>query len=173
MKTSFLAGLLLALSVIPAFAGAAEPFLATNAMIDAELRNREIAASLAPIKSREDLQRYMAATLADLNPMSRLSPAGKQRFLDSLVFNDEGALAGFRYGDLEAELSVSEIYRIMSLFGAQHTVGLMAKARVVSKEDRQIRSAPGMSLMADHAGYACVSRANCYQSPGFICMSGC
>jgi len=174
MRTTFLAGLLSMLAAgFSPITHAVEPHRPSDAAIDAELKNREIARMLAPVKSRDDLRRYMAMTPARSNPLSKLSNGGRQRFLESLVFNDEGALAGFRYGDLEAELSVSEIYRILALFGAQHTAGLMTKAKVVSKEDRAIRASPSLALMADHQRYACISRANCYQSPQYICMSGC
>ena len=174
MRATFVAGFLSILTVgLSSVAYSSEPHRLSYAAIDAELRQREIAAQLAPIKSRDDLQRYQTTTPASANPLSKLSPAGRQRFLDSLVFNDRGELAGFRYGDLEAELSVSEIYRILSLFGAQHTTSLMTKAKVVNKADLAIRAAPSLAAKGDYDGYSCVSRANCYQTPQYICMSGC
>ncbi|GLQ89131.1 hypothetical protein [Dyella flagellata] len=101
----------------------------------------EIAARLAPIKSIKDLTAYMARTSAADSLLNLLSPAAKNRFLSSLQFNEKG-ITSFSYADLEAELTPSQIYELLSLFGIQRTVPLMKGARVVDDTDRMIMANP-------------------------------
>lgn len=129
--------------------------------------HRDLLLSLAPIKSKGDLAKYLQKILKSGSDLDLLSPGAKGRFIDSLVFNEKG-LAGFRYDDLEAELSASEIYGIMSLFGAQHTVPLMDKARAPNKTDQAVMMffSGEDSISKDYEGYECVSRANCARRGG-------
>lgn len=46
-----------------------------------------------------------------------------------MVFSDKG-LASFSYAELEAELTPTQIYEIMSLFGLQRLVPMMSGARI-------------------------------------------
>ena len=103
--------------------------------------------------------------------MNKLSDAGRQRFLDSLVFTENG-LGGFNYADLETELSAKEIYRILSLFGVQRTTTLIKGAKILDKTDKAIMDAPD-SLMLDHQNYECSKRATCSMSAHDICTSNC
>lgn len=149
------------------------------------MQSNEIAARLAPIKSTEDLNAYIARTPAANSPLSYLSPAAKSRFLSGLQFNEKG-VASFSYADLEAELTPSQIYEILSLFGVQRTVPLMKGARVVNETDRLIMGArnaplgqcngasmPGLTPGCDHEGYRCVGHGSCAQSMSMICTSNC
>jgi hypothetical protein len=134
--------------------------------------------SAAIINSSDDLNEYLET--ADRSPVDRLSPAARQRFLDSLVFGDDG-LGSYSYADLEAELSVSEIHDILSLFGVERTTSMITGARVVSDRDRELRSrmAPGGDLYSitpeDHTNCKCTGTGGyvCASEPSHICLGGC
>lgn len=131
---------------------------------------------LAPIKSRDDLAQYLATTPKAQSPLELLSPGAKQRLLASLFFNENG-LVSYDYTDLVNELSASQIYRVLGLFGVQRTTGLLKDIRVSSEADRLIvplkifHTDPGME--GDHGGYRCVGAHNCIEHRGMICMMGC
>ncbi|WP_217428529.1 hypothetical protein [Rugamonas rivuli] len=92
---------------------------------------------LAPIKSKQDLDRYLAVTPAYQSAFSPLTPAGRRAFIDSLTFNQSG-LTGFSYRDLQAELTPTQIDKLLALFGARNTIALMKPTRVVSMKDRHL-----------------------------------
>lgn len=99
-----------------------------------EMLNEDIALSLAPIRSQAELQSYLRTTPKSTSPLERLSPAAKKRFLASLSFNENG-ITGFSYDDLESELTASQIYQVLSLFGAQHITSQLGGARVEAAID--------------------------------------
>ncbi len=92
---------------------------------------RELDRALAPIKSYSELQSYLQTFPMSASPLNKLSPAARKRFLDSLQFNEKG-LTTFRSADLESELSVSEIYAVLSLFGEQSIAGRLFRGARVS-----------------------------------------
>lgn len=144
-------------------------------VLKAELE-RELAFLLAPIKTKEDLDRYVAELRQNpdaKSPLNLLSPAALDRFLNSLVFTESG-LGGYYYGDLQAQLSASQIYRVLSLFGAQHTTSLIRGARIESRADQLIMGQDESNLLpADHDNYECVSRGTCGPRTNYICTSNC
>ncbi|HXO72755.1 MAG TPA: hypothetical protein VN838_27670, partial [Bradyrhizobium sp.] len=97
---------------------------------------REIDEARAPIKSAADLQQYLANEQAS-SPLNKLTPQGKAKFLASLRFGDK-ALGGYNYQALENELTASEIYDVLSLFGAQATTHLLTGATVETQTDALI-----------------------------------
>lgn len=135
---------------------------------------RRIQHLLAPIKSWEDLQDYLAVTRLDASPLDKLSPAAKQRFLGSLVFSEHG-LASFEYVDLENELSPTDIYKVLSLFGVQSDTATLRNVRMSSESDGLIMNymGPPNSPYSDHLDYRCASRGTCTRSSGDICTSNC
>jgi len=106
-----------------------------------ELNAAQIARNLklenAQIKSPSDLRRHR--TLASINnsPLKALSQQGKHRFLESAEFNERG-LSTYRYDILEKELTPTEIYRILQLFGMEESTHMFSNARVETEQDRQI-----------------------------------
>lgn len=146
-----------------------------------EARRAKIEATLAPIKSQMELQAYLATSKLGLSPLDALSLAAKQRFLASLRFNENG-LTTFEYVDLENELTPTQIYRILSLFGAQRDTSLMKSARIQTDTDRLIMSpnvigSPNGIVYyppsEDHMDYECQGQHTCHRSAGDICMTGC
>lgn len=139
---------------------------------------RELAFLLAPIKSKADLDRYLEELRQNpeaRSPLNMLSPAARDRFLKSLVFTERG-LGGYYYADLEAQLTASQIYRVLSLFGAQHTTSLLQGARIENRADEIIMEntlAPEQPVGGDYQNYECVSRATCGPKQFYICMSSC
>ncbi|WP_130617441.1 hypothetical protein [Dyella amyloliquefaciens] len=125
----------------------------------------------APIKSSSDLQSYLTLMPKALSPIEKLSPGAKRRFLASLVFNENG-LVGYDYSDITAELPASDVYRLMSLFGAQRTVHLIDGLRVEGESDKVVEETSDMP-MADHKDFRCVGGHNCAHYTSMICMSGC
>lgn len=121
-----------------------------------------------PIHSAADLDAYLRTTSS--SPLDRLSSAARQRFLDSLVFSENG-LGSYQYTELEA-LAATEAHEILSLFGAERTISLITRARITTESDKAVMQlAP--ALLPDHEGYWCSARATCTKLAGNICMSGC
>ncbi|HKI85293.1 MAG TPA: hypothetical protein VKA53_00975 [Thermoanaerobaculia bacterium] len=150
------------------------------AAVQQRLMQRQLDFMMAPIKSRDALMRYMQNH--PNSPLSALSAGARQRFVDSLVFTPRG-LGGYYYADLEAELSASQIYRILSLFGAQASTPLLQNARVDNATDALILSMPsGITSTSgdftsigdgDYKDYRCIARATCETDDTYICMHSC
>jgi hypothetical protein len=138
-----------------------------------EERNR-IAQQNAPINSDLRLQEHLH-TLSSDSPLRALSTPARQRFVASIRFNSAG-ITTFSYRDIVNELTYSEAYRLLALFGAERTLGKLPDLRRVQPEDERIR---GLSRQFngggedDHPGYLCSGRATCSRSAQEICMTGC
>lgn len=140
--------------------------------VDAEqARLRAIDFEMAPIKSDADLATYLR-TAGEESPLMALSPGARERFLATLTFNENG-LVGYKYEELARELTASQAYRILALFGAQRTAHLLG-ARVESPADTAVVRMPIVQgLRADYKEYKCVSPHNCYGQRFYICLTGC
>ncbi|MFC4700517.1 hypothetical protein ACFO4O_10130 [Glaciecola siphonariae] len=148
-----------------------------------ELRNQQVAFELATVKTMADFQ---TIEIADSSPLNLLSEDAKARFANSLVFNQRG-LAGFYYADLEAELTPTQIYTVLRLFGKQHATHLFSNARIETTLDVMLLDRPisledtsefvagtnNMPVFGDHKGYYCAGRATCTERQGSICMGSC
>lgn len=196
MKTTLFAGLIAVAFALPLTVHSAGPRVdASNGqqgaskssgasaayLAEKELLRRELSYELAPIRSRQDLSAYLRS-IQSRSPLARMSPAGQRRFLESLTFNERG-LTGYGSDDLLAELSASEIYRVLSLFGAQHAAPFMDRARVSNDVDRAIAplgfgdmcdSEGGDTCGGDKQNAKCVGAGTCQMHVvGFICTSNC
>ena len=141
-----------------------------------ELAERELALHVAKAKSNEDLKNYLATTRADASEFKVLSSGAQKRFLQSLRFSEKG-LSSFDYRDLQAELSPTQIYQLLSLFGVQRSTASIPGLRVTSPADEMIVALggggwpPGDSdLPVDYPDKWCESRATCRFSTGAICI---
>lgn len=181
----------LALAAFTFAAFAAEPQkngndLAKNDLFQLErVQHEDIALALAPIRSQVDLDAYLRNTPDKKSPFRHLSPSARKRFLASVSFNENG-ITGFSYDDIENELTASQIYRVLSLFGAQHMTSRIQGARVETELDEALMEAPEYSPMygtgedticpvqpCDYSGYKCVARATCETHSRYICMRTC
>lgn len=129
-----------------------------------------IARQLAPLKSASDVSQYLQTTPSRLSPFSDFSDSDREKFVQSLQFNEKG-LTQFDYTVLE-QLSSAQVYKILSLFGMQSSTGLI-KARSNTTTDRDV-SAPSTMRMADFLlDYRCSDRATCSSSMRNACTSNC
>lgn len=159
---------------------------AVDALIKRDLAREALSNRLPPISSREGLAAFMRVAEPG-HPLHRLSGPAKSHFLKSLTFNENG-LTGYRSDDLLAELSASEIYRVLSLLGAQHSAPFMGKARVVDDLDRvtvqsfgfggdmcdQHGPTGGSTCSDDIEDAKCVSPGTCQlHHVGYVCRSTC
>src|SRR3546814_7421578 len=105
---------------------AAEPTRGGMDRTEAELRT-VLSYELADVKSRDDLAMHLRRAGRD-SPLNALSLAARERFLDSLAFNEKG-LTGYRYDDLQRELTVTQASRILRLFGAGESAPFLRAMR--------------------------------------------
>lgn len=135
---------------------------------DAELR-KVLSYELADVKSRRDLAIHLQRA-GGKSPLNALSPAARERFLDSLVFNERG-LAEYRHDDLARELSVTQAFRILRLFGAAESAPFLRAMRPRDVVDAGIQS---FMRVEDHEGGKCVAPGTCEMLyPHYICTSNC
>lgn len=161
----FIATVLLGLTLQ---AGAAEPAHAGLQRAEAELR-RVLSYELADVKSRQDLAAHLRLAAA-ASPLNALSPGARERFLDSLVFNDRG-LVEYRFDDMKRELSVTQAYRILRLFGAADSAPFLRTMQPRDEVDAGIQS---FMHVEDHEGGKCISPGTCEMfHPHYICTSNC
>lgn len=135
--------------------------------------SNNLAYLVAPIKSESDLQKHLFNLKDGSSPLNHLSPSGLEKFKESLTFNESG-LTSYRYDVLEWELSVSQAYHVLALFGQQHNIALLENLQIDSKFDLEIMEyIKASNKCNDYKGYACVSHATCQTAGGKICMHNC
>lgn len=133
-------------------------------------RQNRINFLLAPIKSKKDLAWYLSSHAHTKTPLDDLSAPAKTRFIEALVFTDSG-LGSFDYKDLENELTPTQIYQVLSLFGAQGATAELSHAEVRSETDRLLISqVPTVQCYKDHE---CVEPHTCSFSNFDCCTSNC
>jgi hypothetical protein len=123
------------------------------------------------ITSAQELSSYLQRNTK--SPLDRLSAPARERFLDSLVFSENG-LGSYHYADLEAELSVSEVHAVLSLFGVEHTTSMLTGAKIETPADSQLappRPPPGGTT--DYKDFRCKSIGTCTSSLFDICTTNC
>lgn len=140
--------------------------------------SREIALAVAPIKSARDLSAFVSSNKApESNPLLTLTPRGRKRFFESLRFSPEG-LSSFNYAVLESELTASEAYKVLALFGMQHITPRLRNLKTQSETDRLILRAFGSDsdsevIEGDFKEYYCHGHGTCRRSADAICTSRC
>jgi hypothetical protein len=97
----------------------------------------ELDRATAQIRSRAQLDDYLAGNHASGNPLAALSPAARERFVASLQFGPKGVASAVT-ADLEDELGAAQAYRVLALFGLQTALVGMPGLRVESDEDRAV-----------------------------------
>lgn len=135
--------------------------------------------SVARIMSAADLKEYLSHE-PKASPLRSLSKNGRNAFIESLSFNSSG-LTGYNYAPLDAELTVSEAYRVLALFGDQHNTLHLKSARVESDLDAAVldylkaSAAPNDMKCSgrDYPDYRCESHATCALKTRYLCKSNC
>lgn len=95
---------------------------------------------MSPIRNHNDLDNYLASHEVNKTPLGMLSVGARERFLKELVFGPKGGLAGFYTGDLESELTISQIYELLALFGEQQYTFSMQDAKVLTSRDQALKA---------------------------------
>lgn len=103
----------------------AAPFLSQAAT------QQEIDLALAPVKTNADLQ----LLLNSASPLDALEQHVFQ-FVSSVKFSKKGQQIRFDKKLLETNLSATEIYKILALFGQQSSIGQYQGAAIVTDTDR-------------------------------------
>lgn len=93
----------------------------------------------APIHSEVQLQDYLRE-LPATSPLSDLSDEGRSRFVSSLRFNEAG-LVSYSYADVQEELTATQAYRLLALFGAQRTLGSLPDISIRTAADGRVMRA--------------------------------
>lgn len=122
--------------------------------------------ALAPIRSTSELASYLQAHKT--SPFDALSERSRKLFMESLVFTDQG-LGSYRYRELEAELSPRQAFELLSLFGAQKTMGYLQFSNGSAKEHAAVAKLAPIFL-DDHKGYRCIPPATCVLASDHICI---
>lgn len=127
------------------FDEAASTNRAADKVAKANAKKSGLATRIAPITSAATLRQYNKMTAADSNPLQALSADARQRFVDSITFNEKG-ITGYRYVELESELTPTQISKILSLFGVQRNTSIFKKAPVKTVKDRLLISGAATPL---------------------------
>lgn len=130
---------------------------------------------LAPIHSRATLKNYLANTNLAVSPLRYFDSYSRQMFISSLTFNDNG-LTGFSFSDF-SQMSPTQIYEILQLFGAQYLTSVFAKGPVSTATDDLILQAATVNPLVRASGlhyYHCDGHHNCvYSGADEYCMPSC
>lgn len=151
---------------------------------------QDLANLAAPIRSERSMQRHLNGGLEE-SPLRYLSKPALGRFISSLQFNENG-LTTYRYADLEAELTPSQIYQVLALFGQQHNTPMLRGAKIRTELDTEIMRGPIPGIQAaiggdqcdiyspiqsptcgDKQNYRCIERGTCAENSMTICTKNC
>lgn len=141
----------------------------SDALFERELIERDLAYQTAPIKSQAQLKTYLQS--GGWTPLSALSNGAQQRFLLSLVFTERG-LASFDTYDLRTELTATQVYKILALFGAQHTTKSIPGLQIRDATDAAIvdQGRGRIYPSTDYYNYKCSPPATCAYNMQTICI---
>lgn len=139
MIRSIAAGAAFALAA-GAFAASAAPAAAPPTAGEAIRLEMRIEARTAPIQDRAQFEAYVAANPSPrANPFRLLSADAQRRFVASLDFDAiRRGTAVPQAADIEAELTLSQAWRLLALVGQQWEVVMMPDIRVETDDDRLV-----------------------------------
>jgi len=115
------------------------------AAIERQQNIEAITRQLAPIDTREDLVRYLNNN-DPRNPLMKLSAAARQRLLDTVTVNDEGQISSYWIDDIRSELSPSEAYRVLALFGHPQNASKLNNGRIDTETAKKSLSLKAASI---------------------------
>jgi hypothetical protein len=168
LKKTLLSAVSTILVVISSQAGAAGPLLA-NPVLDEIALRRLVASETADIRSLTDLGEHLRSA-GGRSPLAALPPGARMQFINSLEFNANG-LTEYRYDVLRDNLTASQSYRILKLFGAEGSGSFLRTSRVETQLDAAIAR---LRMADDYDGARCISPGTCEKNwPNHICTSNC
>lgn len=163
---------------------------------DTRAINIELMMLIAPIKSSADLDTFLATNHS--TPLDALPTNARQEFLSSLQFSNS-ALGSFDYNVLENNLTPTQTYKVLALFGYQYLAPSFKNKKVNTSLDRAILSLANSSDGTkskgvedfgvfgkrvqmggfigqedkDYRGYYCKSPGTCSPRKSDICTHNC
>lgn len=153
-------------------AQAARDANASEAMLVHQIAvEREVAAALAPVKTRAQLDTYLREHRGASSPFHALSHAGLQRFSRSVVFSDRG-VSSYDYTALQRELTALQVFGILRVFGVEHSVSSIPGLKVRSVADRLVLQTLRIRHDGHHDMY-CVAHGSCAPRLGWVCTTNC
>lgn len=163
--------------MLPAIGMAGEKSALTvkDALSEQMLIQEEINSDTALIKSKSDLARYNAALAA--SPLGKAPAFARNKFLNSLIFTENG-LASYSYTSLRDFLSLTEIYQVLALFGAQQSTGIIPGIKPRTSQERLIQTIAAGGGGGDKTDRICSDNGlgdgyKCSYSFGDVCRSTC
>jgi hypothetical protein len=105
-----------------------------------DTRSPRLDRAAAFIRSRTELEAWLAVRpVAGADPLVALSPPARARFLASLRFGPQG-LASFQSEGIRSELTATQAWRLLALFGLQSALAAMPGLAVRTPEDAEIEA---------------------------------
>ncbi|MBX9402364.1 hypothetical protein K4L06_13700 [Lysobacter sp. BMK333-48F3] len=145
-----------------------------------------INAATAQVRSKAALIQYVSSN--SNSPLRKLPPLVLQNFVDSVVFTPRG-VGSYSYLGLSSHLSTTEVYQVLALIGAQHTISSIPGLKVASPAEAlivrpmsDVCEDPNSPMCQVNGGkaktdYVCSidwgTEYNCNFSFGDICASNC
>jgi hypothetical protein len=160
--------LAMALVLVVSIAAQAQTPDEPSTLTEAQKQSR-IRLDTAPIKTREDLVRYLANGDPS-NPLNALSAEARARLLQSVVVNQKGEIASFWIDDIRTELTPTDAYKVFSLFGLPELAGKNNNGRVNSTTDANVKSSTS-TLKPALEGYYC-NGGYCTENEQLTCIEG-
>jgi hypothetical protein len=153
-------------TLAPTMAAHADP-----AAPSAASRSPSLDLATAPIRTAAQLQEYVANNQSATNPFASLSPRAREHFLASLHFGPDG-LGSYSALALEEELSLSQAYKLLALFGLQSDIAVIHGLAVYTADDVLLDAwrRDGVEPDAKENHY-CNINGKCAYAAGMICHS--
>lgn len=169
MKTAIKAFvLLLCFASSAAYAAPETDVVATKRILEQEQQAIDVASAV--IRSRHELNQFLTANHA--SPLHAMSSSAREQFFDSLVFTDRG-LGSYSYEPLVSSLSVTEIHRILSLFGVQSSMEAIPGLHASNGAERLMLRAMERHARPNSQCYMGEKKTYCRATRGSICPSSC
>lgn len=131
--------------------------------------------AVAPISNEAELVEYIANTDPRNNPLNLLSEGALKVFLGTLSFGPEG-LASYNGAVLEEELTPTESYAVLELFGFQESVSALENHTARTDIDRMIKwfgsCQEKNGAKCEENGYVngfCLGQGTCAHDDNFTC----
>jgi hypothetical protein len=97
----------------------------------------EIESESALIRTKADLQ-FWINVKGKSNPLNLLSADAKTRLVENAMYNDKGLITSGYIGDIRRELTPTQAYKVLSLFGAQSIAAKANNGKARTDLDRLI-----------------------------------
>ena len=133
-----------------------------------QYQEQAIRLEMAPIKTRQDLIRYLKDADAS-NPLNKLSEDAKTRWLDTLTVNAKGEISSYWIDDIRSELSPTDAYKVFALFGTPELAPRVNNGQVETPVDAKIKAMKDKGVHPAITGYYC-SGGYCTESNQLTCV---